>query len=84
MFSNTSRVAALTATLFVASLGTALASNVQNVSVHGAQPGGSMLSSAQAHGMMTSAKHNFMAKHKLSSKKPGGHGFAGGKPNGKG
>jgi hypothetical protein len=84
MFSNTSRVVALTATLFVAGLGTALASNFQNVSVHGAQPGGSALTSASAHGMMASAKHNFMATHKLSSKKSGAHGMAGGKPNGKG
>jgi hypothetical protein len=81
-----SRVAALAAVLFAAALAPAAASQPaqpQIVPIHGAQPK-AMSMSMQAHGMMSSSKHNFMTTHKLTSKKSAKHGFAGAKGNGKG
>jgi hypothetical protein len=45
---------------------------------------GIALTNMSAHGMMSSQKRNFVRTHKLTSRKTGEHGFAGGKPNGKG
>jgi hypothetical protein len=80
-----SRVAALAAALFAAAIAAAAAGQtVQIVPIHGAQPKAMTMSTSMAHGMMSSAKHNFVAKHKLTNKKSAMHGFAGAKGNGKG
>lgn len=79
-----SRAAVLSAALFAATIAAAAAGQTaQIVPIHGAQPK-AMTLSMQAHGMMSSAKHGFAAKHKLTSKKAAMHGFAGAKGNGKG
>jgi hypothetical protein len=78
-----SRISALAAVLFAATVAVAAGQSAQIVPIHGAQPK-AMSMSMQAHGMMSSAKHNFVAKHKLSNKKSAMHGFAGAKGNGKG
>jgi hypothetical protein len=82
MFNKQSRAAALTAALFIAGLGTALA-GVQNVPARVRVPG-TALTRASAHGMLSSAKRNFVRARKLSARKPGAHGFGAGKGNGKG
>ena len=79
-----SRIAALAAVLFAAAIAAAAAGpTAQIVPIHGAQPK-AMTLSMQAHGMMSSAKHGFAGKHKITSTKAAMHGFAGAKGNGKG
>lgn len=78
-----SRTAALAAVLFAATIAAGAAQSAQIIPIHGAQPKAMSLS-MKAHGMTSSTKHNFVAKHKLSSKKSAMHGFSGAKGNGKG
>ena len=80
MFSNHTRVLALTSALFFAALGAASASPARNIPVHGAQPH-SHAFMASSHGMMASNKHNFDASHHFTSAKPGHHGFSNGSTN---